>query len=444
MHLNLRKSSGVALVIGNSDYSSVAHLPNAANDAKLIGSCLREIGYEVRCHLNLDREGMDRAFEEFLMRLNADRGTAHPTATAIFYYSGHGYQDQGINYLLPCGKGDLSNAVSLQDWISQLSELSRRRLVFLDACRSYFDVEPVQSAIARSRGLSSEQLGKVRGGLADIEAADDTFISFSAAPGKPAYDGVDGRENSPYAEALARFIHEVDLPLHVLTVRVRNSVKSDTEHFRTDDGKPAYQRTWDSSSLKAGFFFNPSSLLFLLGNALALLASLVALASFSVVFYESSVVEYTSGETRWHWPILALAVLFLSLGIFFVWRGSGIFPGSRRRTRVATRRYLPTPRLVDSRIFGSVRGYARRHHRFGERCCALLVRLAWGHCRQLGPSFPMHRILLGRQQLAGGLPASWSASDRRIACRHLYPETSGLLHDAFHRMGDTRLAIRFL
>lgn len=312
MSLANKNPSRLALVIGNSAYVAAAPLPNAANDAALIAARLEEVGIEVHRYQNLDRPGMDRAIDNFTARMTSIGGVD----TAIFYFSGHGFQDADVNYLLPCEEKDQADAVSLQEWIDRISRGSRRRLVFLDACRSYFDAKPVENAIARSRGLTEAQKPNVRRGLADFEAADDTFISFSAAPGKPAYDGVEGRENSPYADALARFIHEVDLPLTVLMARVRNSVRSDTEHFTTREDEPAYQKTWDSSSLRSGFFFNPSSLLFLLGNALALLASVVALLTFGTVLYEAAVAEFVTGENRWLWTTLTLMVFFMTIGVF--------------------------------------------------------------------------------------------------------------------------------
>ncbi|MEL7116826.1 MAG: caspase family protein, partial [Pseudomonadota bacterium] len=301
----------LALVIGNAEYDASTPLPNAANDAELIAERLASVGIETQLHLNLDTTGMYEAIEAFEKRLKERKDVD----TAVFYYSGHGYQLDSTNFLLPCGPKEQAIGISLQDMVQRVSKVSKQRLIFLDACRSYFDAAPVEDTIARTRGISVANMPKVQSGLADFDA-DNTFISFSAAPGKPAYDGVNGRENSPYAEALARFIHEVDLPLTVLMARVRNSVRSDTEHLKTTDGKDAYQKTWDSTSLNAGFFFNPSSLLFLLGNTLALIAAFIALFTFGAVLYETAIKEYVSDGADWFWPISSFLVLFLTIVTF--------------------------------------------------------------------------------------------------------------------------------
>ena len=54
----------IALVIGNSDYAG-GPLPNPANDAKLIGDELAELGFDVIARRNADQTAMKRAIQEF-------------------------------------------------------------------------------------------------------------------------------------------------------------------------------------------------------------------------------------------------------------------------------------------------------------------------------------------------------------------------------------------
>ena len=58
----------VALVIGNSNYSSVARLANPANDAKLMANALKSLGFELiggGAQLDLDKAGFDAAVQSF-------------------------------------------------------------------------------------------------------------------------------------------------------------------------------------------------------------------------------------------------------------------------------------------------------------------------------------------------------------------------------------------
>src|SRR5258706_12138382 len=84
----------VALVIGNSAYRVLPPLANPINDARDIGETLRKLGFETIIATDLDRAGMNDALDRF------SRVTAG-AEMAFVYYSGHGMQFQGVNYLLP-------------------------------------------------------------------------------------------------------------------------------------------------------------------------------------------------------------------------------------------------------------------------------------------------------------------------------------------------------
>ena len=123
-----RTPARLALVIGNSAYVQVKPLPNAAKDAALIADRLRSLGIDVHHHEDLDKAGMDLAVQAFADRLKK----IGSVDTVIFYFSGHGYQEGGTNYLLPIILGDdQTDSVNLQNVIDTLSKLSRRRLIFL-------------------------------------------------------------------------------------------------------------------------------------------------------------------------------------------------------------------------------------------------------------------------------------------------------------------------
>jgi formylglycine-generating enzyme required for sulfatase activity len=78
-----------ALVIGNSDYSDGwPDLPGVAKDVKAVAKALRSRGFLVEDHLNLDRPGMEQAFERFIARYGT--GEKARQNRLLFYYAGHG------------------------------------------------------------------------------------------------------------------------------------------------------------------------------------------------------------------------------------------------------------------------------------------------------------------------------------------------------------------
>jgi Caspase domain len=228
-----RAGKRVALVIGNSAYVHVAHLANSDNDARLLAGTLKDVGFTLIGGgplLDLDRAGMARAIEDFGRELSG-------AEVALFYYSGHGLQVQGVNWLVPVD----ANPTRPQDLDFQMVDAdlvlrqmngagTKLNLLLLDACRN----NPFATSSFRS----------VQSGLAEMRAPEGTLISYATQPGNVAWDGAGS--HSPYAQALADSIAQPGLDIfHVFNV-VGLQVK------RTTSGE---QQPWVSTSPIDGDFF---------------------------------------------------------------------------------------------------------------------------------------------------------------------------------------------
>jgi hypothetical protein len=204
----------VALVIGNAAYQKASKLLNPGNDAKAISELLRAASFdEVVVHENLGIRELRQAIKDFsdLVR-DAD--------TAIVYFSGHGIEVNGVNYLIPTDAvldRDIDTpyeAYSLDNLLQVLEPARRLRLVMLDACRD----NPFSRSMKRTIG--SRAIGR---GLAPIEPTGiNTLIAFAAKAGSVALDG-DGA-NSPYAAAVLNHIATPGLDLRIGFGRVRDEV----------------------------------------------------------------------------------------------------------------------------------------------------------------------------------------------------------------------------
>jgi Caspase domain len=82
-----------ALVIGNAAYRA-APLRNAVNDATDMASTLRQLGFNVVELHDAGHQQMEEGVEQFTRQLG--RG-----GMGLFYFSGHGVQVNGQNYLIP-------------------------------------------------------------------------------------------------------------------------------------------------------------------------------------------------------------------------------------------------------------------------------------------------------------------------------------------------------
>jgi Caspase domain len=85
-----------ALIIGNAAYS-FAPLKNPINDAEAMASALEGSGFKVIKETNADQAKMVEAVHTFGAALKKRGGVG------LFYFSGHGTQIDGENYLLPVG-----------------------------------------------------------------------------------------------------------------------------------------------------------------------------------------------------------------------------------------------------------------------------------------------------------------------------------------------------
>ncbi len=217
-----------ALVIGNSDYS-FSPLPNPVNDAKDMASSLRDLGFDVDEHTNLDRSSMRKAIREFGIKLKKG-------GVGLFFYAGHGIQYKGKNYLIPVNT-DISSEDEVEDEGIDANSVLRKmesagndfNIVIMDACRN--------NPFARSF-RSSEQ------GLARMEGPVGSIIAYSTSPGSTAADGTG--KNGLYTSYLLKAMKEPGLAIEEVFKKVRNAVRAETK------GK---QIPWESSSLTGYFEF---------------------------------------------------------------------------------------------------------------------------------------------------------------------------------------------
>src|ERR1700680_3607074 len=91
---SLAQARSLALVIGNNAYVNVAALKTAVGDARAVGDQLEKLGFVVRRSYDIDRRAMSRTLAAFDAELQ-------PGDRAVFFYSGHGFEISGANYLLP-------------------------------------------------------------------------------------------------------------------------------------------------------------------------------------------------------------------------------------------------------------------------------------------------------------------------------------------------------
>ena len=126
-----------ALVIGNGNYIDVTKLNNPVNDANDMANTLKELGFTVVMLLDGSLNQMEEAVIMLQSRLNESKDSY-----GFFFFSGHGVQSHGVNYLLPVdaeipSESFLHNrALSMQAVLDALNDAGNKlNIVVLDACR---------------------------------------------------------------------------------------------------------------------------------------------------------------------------------------------------------------------------------------------------------------------------------------------------------------------
>jgi uncharacterized caspase-like protein len=274
-----------AFILGNGNYRHVAKLNNPHNDIARIEAELTALGYTVFAFRDLDCRNTWFRLEQFV-------AAARDCDAVVMYYSGHGLQLYGDNYIIPVDFDPatpvqhdvdtnlMSGLIRLQDVMQALPKAKvpaataagasvvddepqgPARLIFLDACRdegglSRVRVQTTSSSapaqappVAAASTPSVSTRGTPSAGLARQSLKDrpKTFICFAADPGDVAQDGDEGGM-SPFTQSVTSHISARGLGVFDLSQRISREVRLKTG---------GQQVPWMNSSLPDEFSFHPA------------------------------------------------------------------------------------------------------------------------------------------------------------------------------------------
>lgn len=225
-------SERLALVIGNSAYPAAA-LPNPKNDARAVAELLTKAGFQVDMRIDTARGDLVQAISRFGQAMRDPQ-----VKFAVFYYAGHGLQQDWRNYLVPVD-AKVRSATDVQKQTVDVSELmrfmsesrGRSYLVILDACRE----DPF---VGMYRPPAK--------GLSPFDAPSGSLLAYATAPGQLAFDGKGS--NGLYTKHLVRELAAPDVSLEDAFKRVRLNVRMESE---------GRQIPWESTSLEQDVMLFP-------------------------------------------------------------------------------------------------------------------------------------------------------------------------------------------
>jgi ribose transport system substrate-binding protein len=196
--------SRVALIIANSSYNTkLGELRYPDQDAKVMEAALSSVGFKTIVLRNGNQNDMRRALSQFAQQ-------ATGADLAFVYYSGHGAQAGGVNYLIPIGAQLDSETdydietVALNSVLDSVAKAQpKNTVVVLDACRD--------------NPLAFKKSGTK--GLARMPSYDRILIGQATAPNDTAPD------NGLYAKVLAQHLVQPNMSVVQAFLQTSESVR---------------------------------------------------------------------------------------------------------------------------------------------------------------------------------------------------------------------------
>jgi leucine-rich repeat protein SHOC2 len=235
----LKKS---ALVIGNGDYQNTDRLKNPLNDSRDIKNSLEKLGFEVIYGENLTKKEITR-------KLNQFGESAINSETALFYFAGHGLQENGENYLIPVD-AEIRKSADIPEESYSFSRIEKEfadlgnssNIFILDACRDN-PFENQMKSFANSRNIA---FNSSRGLANPNMFIGNSVIAYSTSPNDIALDNPN-ENNGVYTKYLKDMILEAGTSFESILKKVARAVKQETGNR---------QQPWVHSNSDRDIFLN--------------------------------------------------------------------------------------------------------------------------------------------------------------------------------------------
>src|SRR5450755_278252 len=225
----------LAFVVGNDAYRNVNSLQKAVNDARAVDRGLRQLGFRVVLGENLSQR-------DYVEKFSAFEYSVQPGDIAFLFYSGHGVEIDGANYLIPVDAPKVAPeqqsllkdlSISTDNLIQRLKARgARTQIIVLDACR--------ENPFRQSNGRS---VGGARG-LAGASLPGGVFMIYSAGIGEVALDRLSDNDSNPNSVFTRSFLPLLQNPENSLTA-VAKQTRSAVASLASSIGQKQFPSYYD-------------------------------------------------------------------------------------------------------------------------------------------------------------------------------------------------------
>lgn len=234
------QAARLAFVVGNDQYQHISRLNNAVADAQTMAGALRKAGYQVSQFSNQDLKALKDELRAFRRRVQGGD-------EVVLYFSGHGVQLNGENYLLPVDvRADNEDQVrdDALGLSALLADLRNSRpaftLAIIDACRN----NPFAQA---GRSIGGRGLTRAAGATGEM-------ILFAAGEGQQALDrlgNTDPVRNGLFTRVFVKEMERPGVPVDQVLKAVRVEVHRLAQSVRHEQVPALYDQVLGS------FYFYP-------------------------------------------------------------------------------------------------------------------------------------------------------------------------------------------
>ncbi|UJR12099.1 hypothetical protein I4U23_016277 [Adineta vaga] len=172
----------LALIIANGNYSRAENrLNQSQTNAKALNDLLNTIGFNVTLIYDVEKHDMTKNIIDFSQEIRDND-------LVLFYFSGHIYQTNGKNYLIPVGDAYITKDQDVEDFANDCGRIFNRlieknssyvTLCILDCCQEYLI----------KNNLTANSTSTVKG-LREISPINGAFIQFACAANETSHDNL--------------------------------------------------------------------------------------------------------------------------------------------------------------------------------------------------------------------------------------------------------------
>lgn len=229
----------VALIVGNQNYINAPTLINSINDAEAICKALKKVGFKIIKRINPSTDELKKAIDDFQTILSTG-------GVGLFYYTGHGCQINGHDYILPVDAG-LTNLTDRKEFATKSINLN----LLLSPIDKIIEDTPMHNG---SIVIYSTESGKLAYDFFEKASETEDGKNNSGEKRKQDNNGIliknksKVNRHSPFAQAFLSLIEKWNLEIfdffRELLLKVRNSTDS-------------RQLPWIAASVDTKFYFKP-------------------------------------------------------------------------------------------------------------------------------------------------------------------------------------------